>query len=409
LFGGLVSSGHIAPAPGGATDQVTFALTLRGQAAVRESAEVVPEERQVSVAFDGLLRRYCLIDEAQRWRPRDIRDAGILEVPAFPVDPPEPGPKDTNEVGTLIAAGLAEKEGELLAVLGMAGRRHKFFLRGLALVFQPADRAGDASINFLIDGRPSPAHDQAFAAAEGRRKLGLLSQLENDGLESSQRLVSRELVANLPDPQEIATLRRVTEEMRDQYSKLRDQDSVNDSGDIAQTSALEESAARLETAESALERLPVRILEVHEHPDYLRDALANTQHRLLIVSPWIRAEIVNNDFLGRLEALLKSGANVCIAHGIDDGARTRERDRHAETRLARLAEKYTNFIFARLGDTHAKVLVVDRRHVIVTSFNWLSYKGDPNRPFRDERGTLVTVGEEIERLYDHYIARVATA
>ncbi len=80
-------------------------------------------------------------------------------------------------------------------------------------------------------------------------------------------------------------------------------------------------------------------------------------------------------------------------------------DRKAEDALEQLAAAYPNLTFKRLGDTHAKILVVDDRFVIVTSFNWLSYKGDPNLPFRDERGTLVTVKSEIDRIYDDYFGR----
>jgi hypothetical protein len=42
----------------------------------------------------------------------------------------------------------------------------------------------------------------------------------------------------------------------------------------------------------------------------------------------------------------------------------------------------------------------DTRFVIVTSFNWLSYRGDPERTFRDERGILVALPDEIERHFD---------
>jgi hypothetical protein len=36
----------------------------------------------------------------------------------------------------------------------------------------------------------------------------------------------------------------------------------------------------------------------------------------------------------------------------------------------------------------------------------LSFKGDANRPFRDERGTLVAVPEEIDRIDDDYMRRM---
>ena len=410
VMGGLVSSGHLAPVYGSDDTGLSFSLSQRGRAAVVELSETVPEERPISLAFDGLLRSFRLVENSLRWRPRDMRDSGVLEIPAFPADPPDAGPTDTTEVARVIASVLAETDSELLAVLGLADRRQKFFMRALALVFQPSDRSGDISVNFFVDGRPSPGHDQAFAAAEGRRKLGVLGDLNQDGLQTSQKLVSRELLEQLSDPSEVATLRRVTEDMRERYVKLRDQGPDADllSTDVS-GAEVDDTAARLETAESVLERLPVRILEVHEHPALLRDALANAQHRLLIVSPWIRAAVVDQSFIERLEVLLQAGVDVTIAHGIDDGARTPEWDRQVENKLERLSEKHATFKFVRLGDTHAKVLVVDDRHVVVTSFNWLSYQGDPNRPFRDERGTLVTVVDEIERLYQDYMARIAKA
>jgi hypothetical protein len=98
---------------------------------------------------------------------------------------------------------------------------------------------------------------------------------------------------------------------------------------------------------------------------------------------------------------------LAISYGIDDGKRVSERDMAAEQRLRHLATKYPQFRFVRLGDTHAKILVVDQRFVVVTSYNWLSFKGDPSRPFRDERGTLVSLVPEIDRIYQNYIDRMS--
>lgn len=408
VMGGLISTGHLAPSPGAGDTPVAFALTLRGQQAVRELAETVPEEKALELAYDGLVRRYCLVDRPLRWRPRDLREQGFLEIPAFPPDPPEPGPKDTAEVSGVLADALAQTDSTLLSVLGLSSRREKFFLKALALVFQADDRSGDTDVQFVVDGRSSPAHDAAFASAEGKRKLGLLSHLAGDGLLATQREVSKELLHRLPDPAEVARLRRITTELRERHEKKRQASLETPEGTPLESSdALEEATVQVEKAESVLERFPVRLLEVHEHPGYLRDALTNAQQRVLIVSPWIRAKVVNSDFRTALEARLKAGVRVCIAHGIDDGASTPEWDRRAEEALHKLAQRYENFTFARLGDTHAKVLAVDDRYVIVTSFNWLSYQGDPNRPFRDERGTLVTVATEIERIYDDYMRRVS--
>jgi phosphatidylserine/phosphatidylglycerophosphate/cardiolipin synthase-like enzyme len=63
----------------------------------------------------------------------------------------------------------------------------------------------------------------------------------------------------------------------------------------------------------------------------------------------------------------------------------------------------------RLGNTHAKVLISDDRYIIVTSFNWLSFRGDPKRTFRDERGTLVSRAEYVEQQSKSWLARFAEA
>ena len=53
-----------------------------------------------------------------------------------------------------------------------------------------------------------------------------------------------------------------------------------------------------------------------------------------------------------------------------------EADRDAEQALRRIADDYSHFHMTRLGDTHAKVLICDSRFSVVTSFNWLSFRGD---------------------------------
>lgn len=404
-MGSLVSAGHLSPTLAEADHFVGFGLTLRGKAAVGQLVEEVPEERTLELGFDGLTRTFTLVEQSDRWRPRDLQKAGLLEIPAFPPDPPDIGPDDTAAVAGTMRDVLAQSDSDLLAVLGLADKREKFFVRAIAMVFQPEGQPGDATVAFLIDGRPSPAHDDAFAAAEGRRKLGLLTNLHESGLPATQREVSSQLLADLPKSEEVTNLRRMTSVLRERHARIVSGALVDGEGKASDLAGAEDVATQLEEAETVLDLLPVRILEVHEHPGYLRDALDQARDRLLIVSPWIRAKVVDRAFRARLEQLLKDGVQVCIAHGIDDGANAPDWDKRAEEALEKLAATHPNFVLKRLGDTHAKILVVDDRFVIVTSFNWLSYKGDPNLPFRDERGTLVTVKSEIDRIYDDYLGR----
>lgn len=56
----------------------------------------------------------------------------------------------------------------------------------------------------------------------------------------------------------------------------------------------------------------------------------------------------------------------------------------------------------RLANTHAKILIFDDQ-CITTSFNWLSFRGDPNRTYRMEEGTLVQVPSEVDKAFDRYV------
>ncbi len=405
VMGSLVVSGYLTPQ----VDQagaVRYALTARGQVAVREAVQIVPEEKTVRLAYDGLTRKFLYVDRALRWRPQDLRSNDLLEIPAFPVDPPDVNPKVTSLVAPVIRAETEQARQELIAVLDLDGRREKFFQKAIALVFQPVDRADEIIVQFAIDGRLSEEHGHAFARAEGQRKLGVMGSLREDD-NVMREILGPVVTSQIANEDEVTALRHATDGFRGQLSDL-EQRASRAQGEQRERLKVEaeEIEQRIDEAEAALGRLPVRLLEVHEHPALLAEALSSAHERLLIVSPWIRDAVVDDNFVAAIESLLLNGVQVAIAYGIDDGKRASERDTATERRLRDLANKYSEFRFVRLGDTHAKILVVDQRFVVVTSYNWLSFKGDPSRPFRDERGTLVSLAPEIDRIYQSYIERM---
>lgn len=406
VMGSLVVSGYLAPQVDHA-GAVRYVLTGRGEVALREASQIVPEEKTVRLAYDGLTRKFLYVDRSLRWRPQDLRSNDLLEIPAFPVDPPEVDPSMTSSVAPVIRAETEQAGQELIAVLDLDGRREKFFQKAVALIFQPVDQADEIIVQFAIDGRLSEEHSHAFARAEGKRKLGVMGLLREDD-DAIREILGPAVASQIANEDEVAALRHATDGFRGQLNDLARQSSKaqGEQRERLRTEA-EEIEQRIDEAEAALSRLPVRLLEVHEHPALLAEALSSAQERLLIVSPWIREAVVDDSFVAAIESLLRNGVHVAIAYGIDDGKKASERDMAAEQRLRHLATGYPQFRFVRLGDTHAKILVVDQRFVVVTSYNWLSFKGDPSRPFRDERGTLVSLVPEIDRIYQNYIDRMS--
>jgi phosphatidylserine/phosphatidylglycerophosphate/cardiolipin synthase-like enzyme len=106
--------------------------------------------------------------------------------------------------------------------------------------------------------------------------------------------------------------------------------------------------------------------------------------------------------------LLKRGVQVFIGYGLGEKDENRyPADIQAEKTLQKLANQYSKtFILKRLGDTHAKILISDNKFAVSTSFNWLSFKGERDRTFRDERGTLVSDPHKIDELFDNLLKRL---
>lgn len=406
----LVSGGSLSPVQPAGTNVTGFALTSKGRGELAEAVEESVQEVMLQVPFDGLLRRFVALPNTPRFEARELRELDILEMPAFPSDPPQVGPDAVRQVSEIVGRLDMSEEvrRDLLSVLGVEGRR-RFFIRAVALVFEAIEHR-EILVDFVVDDRPSSEHAAAFDAAEGVRKMGIMNTLRESGLRQAAELIAHLLPA-LPDEGEVAALRHATDAFKSEVDLLEGQ-IAGVGEDIERerlSERLEDASSKLRSAESSLAALPVRSLEVYEHPPLLKDALDSSLERLLIISPWIRAGVVDQDFMRRLRGAVDRGVDVAIGYGSGEDAGGFDRDLQAERSLIELADAHSNLRVVKLGDTHAKVLVVDRRYVVVTSFNWLSFRGDPEKPFRDERGMLVTVPEEIDRVYESFSSRLFSA
>ena len=150
----------------------------------------------------------------------------------------------------------------------------------------------------------------------------------------------------------------------------------------------------------------VRPVQTYEHPTLLTEALETSEKRLLLISPWLRRGVINDAFLAKLKAALERGVVVYLGWGMSASETdSPDADSGLVKELDEFAKAYGGFRFERLGRTHAKVLVCDSRFVVVTSFNWLSFRGDPKRTFRDERGTLVSIPEYVDGQFAEWRSR----
>lgn len=140
-----------------------------------------------------------------------------------------------------------------------------------------------------------------------------------------------------------------------------------------------------------------RWLKTWEHRPILMRALAEAKQEICIVSPWLKKGSVDNELLNAMKGALKRGVRIVIRFGL--GKRDAdEEDVMSDFREIKKGRHGSNLILERVGNTHEKLLVCDRRFVVVGSFNWLSFRGDASRGIRRERSLYLEDPATIEEL-----------
>jgi len=137
------------------------------------------------------------------------------------------------------------------------------------------------------------------------------------------------------------------------------------------------------------------------------DTLKSARQEILIFSPWVSEEVIDDQFIKLLENIAKQGVAVLIGYGI-----ARKQEEEERQIPPSLQQKLTGIktpdglpavqIFW-LGNSHAKEVVVDRKIHLCGSHNFLSYRGD--RLPRGETVYKVTIPEQVQAAYEFLASR----
>ena len=332
-----------------------LSLTPSGTEMSRDMESVQPVQIELPVAFDRVTwgvanyRRHDLLSKAE------IVKRAFVKVPAVSTRRISGEDVSVEAVNGLLRRGTrSQRQLQVLNVRRLSPTTHRY-LPAKLLVFAGGTRGKELSLSAVVDDEPSTAHDLALASMGGAASLRL------------------SLERSAPRPK-----------LSDELEQLRIAGDASDA------------------PENVIGKEQVRAVSMLEHRAILQHALSTADSRILLVSPWIRSAVVDDDFIRLLELRLQRGVRVRIGYGY--GKNDNGTDHEALKLLGELKRRYKSRLsVSRLPDTHAKILIFDDVW-ISTSFNWLSFQGDAERTYRMEEGTLVRIPAQVESQHATYAA-----
>lgn len=369
---------HYSKAAGDA--QAILKLTSPGRNAVADACAVTPVERSIPICWDALTRKVIAVAPEHLNRSRDMTELGRVEIPGSKARNLQPSDIGLEYLDSIIERhrSTSTMKQELVAIKGIE-RRELRFLDCLMLFFRRTAEPAIVDVAFWREDGASMPHEQAFRQAGGPDRVGARLLAGVNAVPPASVPAFLPEVPGVTPPQSTATLEA------------------------------EPAASTEDTLESLL---------CHQHPEILRNALKGVRKKLLIISPWIRHHVVDASFLRDLEAALRRGVKVHIGYGIDEEDQRRPGAAapagqskpaitpQAKRALDELARRFRNFKFVYIGNTHRKLLVCDDEFSVITSFNWLSYRGDPRDKPRDEYGQLVRKRHYVDKHYADGLALI---
>jgi DNA-binding MarR family transcriptional regulator len=408
----LVTSGDLLVTASQLDRRHRLMFTDKGRETLAEGKLNVPEERDVVVYVDGITHEvFDTENDGQFLKPFHLQDNEYPELdvypPRFKPSLPEMRIALTEHIRKLMTEKEFKIQRDVLEIISVGRADRRFRDDVLALVYKPLDNTLPPVVTFAIDGVLNERYEQIVQRGDSAKRLGLIPSNFESAEALFREILGDEILASLPPPQETAELVSQTETASENVTRLKEKieksDSQSEQSLLRQQ--LQEAREQLVLLQAMLDAYDVRSVECYDHPKYLLDTLKTAKERILIISPWIKGNVVNRDFMTLLRQALDRKVEVFIGYGFPNDEPWKN-DQEVIRRLNELANRKHNLHFKHLGNTHAKILVCDHTFIIVTSFNWLSFKGDPDRTFRDERGLFTSIPEKIEQFFSDYSSQI---
>lgn len=383
-------------------------MTDKGEGALKEAATIVPENIEYAIYVDGLLGN-IYFDTKSLYTKKQVRDFDLT--PVLPdIDTPNIDYLEYEDVKRALNAFKKKYDYEKDKLEGD--------LQEVARVEKTYVEYKKVSVLVFMNKKNEDIELQVYEGSIKNNEYGIALQkiynsdthiFEFDNKHEVDEVDEYPLMSLLP--QEIIESAkeysyRASSLDKDIYNLETQLTEIVDYSQDEDDEQKESSTEKIRFLELKIEEMKNerkgadRVLSTYDHRPILIDALENAQNVVVIISPWIKSGGLNNQILNLIEKAVQRKTRVVIGYGISE---KKDSDKWIIDRLNNIREKwYGQYLeLIRLSNTHEKVLIKDNEFMVITSFNWLSFKGNPNRGFRQETGYYTESKEAIAQMKEN--------
>lgn len=388
---------------------LTFASTDRGKHALREAMAALYVDR-LYVQVDGLTGEIAPLDESMLWGRQDLKKRGTWLLHPSPKKRPTTETLNSNlaALETIFKHQLEDFNGDDQIVEVLDVERSWLMYKPVnVLVFH--DRTSNRIDLRVFEGyEPVPEYDR------------ILKRRERDGgrvipdglLVSAADHIRSELIQEVhPLVKKLEQLDQQIQEAEAEKEKL--QASLDKPDEEVSAEVITSKTRRIQELETEVQRLKAeqglsRPVQNSEHRQILKDALSSAQRGVAIISPWIRQDATDKEIIKLIEKAIQRGVWVLIGYGMPKRRHESKADyidEWVDKQFERIKKRPDGkkLHVKWLGNTHEKILICDRQFCVLTSFNWLSYRGD--KGFRREMGTYSEDPRMVGKVADNVLKR----
>lgn len=381
-------------------------LTDKGESALKEAATIIPENIEYAIYVDGLLGTIYL-DTKRLYTHKEVKTFDLT-----PVVPDIEKPtidylvyENVKRAINLFKKNHAYERDKLDGDIQEVARVEKTYVeykKVSVLVFMN-NKTGDIELQVYDGATRNDEYGIALQKLYNSNAKVFDFDNKRDADETDEHPLTSILPKEIIENAKAFTYKNTSIDkeifnLTTQLTEIRD--SIQDDDEEGQKESSTERVRFLEQkiAEMENERKGAdRILSTYDHRPLLIDALENAQNCVVIISPWIKSGGLNNQILNLIEKAVQRKTRIVIGYGISE-----KEDNHKWIldRLGDIQKKRHGqyLVLVRLNNTHEKVLIKDNEFMVITSFNWLSFKGDPNKGFRQETGYYTESKEAIAQM-----------